>query len=230
MASYPYISGAGNISSIIALLRKNFPNSVTTDTIKKYQLAPNNESSLLNVLQFLGLLDSESKKTETATKIFTMHSDDDFRAAFSELVKTSYNELFDLHGADAWKLERANLIGYFRQADKTSDIIGQRQAAVFQVLAGECGYLDASVDAKKPSQKSKASAPTKVAAVSKSEKAKAHPKVDVNPPTRNQVSDDDLTTRKVTLNVRIEVNLPPGAPPETYDAIFKSMRDHLLNE
>jgi hypothetical protein len=33
----------------------------------------------------------------------------------------------------------------------------------------------------------------------------------------------------VGLTVRIEVNLPPAADQETYDRIFRSIRENLLN-
>jgi hypothetical protein len=33
----------------------------------------------------------------------------------------------------------------------------------------------------------------------------------------------------VGLTVRIEINLPPGGDQATYDAIFKSIRENLLN-
>jgi hypothetical protein len=57
MASHPYISGAGNITQMIGFLRKNFPATVTSDTVKKLGLASKNESYVINVLQFLGLID-----------------------------------------------------------------------------------------------------------------------------------------------------------------------------
>jgi hypothetical protein len=40
---------------MIGFLRKNFPATVTSDTVKKLGLASKNESYVINVLQFLGL-------------------------------------------------------------------------------------------------------------------------------------------------------------------------------
>lgn len=64
MASHPYISGAGNIAQMIGFLRKNFPATVTSDTVKKLQIASNNESYVINALQFIGLMDEEGKRTD----------------------------------------------------------------------------------------------------------------------------------------------------------------------
>lgn len=50
MASHPYVSGAGNVTQMIGLLRKNFPAIVTSETVKRFGLASNNESYILNIL------------------------------------------------------------------------------------------------------------------------------------------------------------------------------------
>lgn len=64
MASHPYISGAGNITQMIGFLRKSFPTTVNSDTVKKLGIAPNNESYVINVLQFLSLIDEQGKRTD----------------------------------------------------------------------------------------------------------------------------------------------------------------------
>ncbi|MEA3107541.1 MAG: hypothetical protein QOI88_2146, partial [Gammaproteobacteria bacterium] len=51
MATFPYISGAGNVAQMISQLRKSFPNVVSADTVKKLGIASNNESYVINVLQ-----------------------------------------------------------------------------------------------------------------------------------------------------------------------------------
>jgi hypothetical protein len=35
--------------------------------------------------------------------------------------------------------------------------------------------------------------------------------------------------QEVGLSVRIEVNLPPGGDADTYDAIFASIKKHLMS-
>ena len=131
MASHPYISGPGNISQMISYLRKNFPATVTSETVKKFGLASNNESYVINALQFLGLIDEEGKRTTEGHDILVL-SDDKFPAAFEGLVKKAYSDLFEIRGEDAWTMTKSELVGYFRTTDKTSEVIGGRQAGVFQ--------------------------------------------------------------------------------------------------
>ena len=43
-------------------------------------------------------------------------------------------------------------------------------------------------------------------------------------------SDEDKERRNFGLTVRIEINLPAAGDRETYDNIFRSIRENLLND
>ena len=86
MASHPYISGPGNVAQMIAYLRKNFPASVTSETVKKFGLASNNESYVINALQFVGVIDEEGKRTPKGHDVLVL-PDDTFPKAFEGMVK-----------------------------------------------------------------------------------------------------------------------------------------------
>jgi hypothetical protein len=140
------------------------------------------------------------------------------------LVKDAYKDLFELRGEDAWTMSKNELIGYFRSVDKTSDVIGARQAAVFQTLRGLTGRE--SLVATKAGGASKPAAKTQKQKATNSEKVKGSSRVPA--PT------DPLVVVKpkkdMALTVRIEINLPAEASAETYDNIFKSIKANLLNE
>lgn len=223
MATHPYISGTGNISQMVAQLRKSFPSAISSETVKKLGLAPNNESYVINVLQFVGVIDAEGKKTTEAAKVFSHHKDEDFSKQFAALVQKAYASLFELHGNDAWNLDSDELITFFRQSDQTSATIGGRQAGTFKVLAGLSGHGDI------PEPKSKKSMKTVV--TSKATKAKekkiqllaqpsVHPVAGVNPKNTESTG--------FGLTVRVEINLPADGTKETYDNIFKSIKENLL--
>ncbi len=112
--SHPYISGAGNIAQMVNQLRKTFPATIDSNTVKKLGIAPKNESYVINALQFVGIIDGEGKKTKNATTAFASHKDEDFEKHFSNLVKSSYSALFELHSDSAWTLSKDELITFFR--------------------------------------------------------------------------------------------------------------------
>jgi hypothetical protein len=221
MATYPYISGPGNVSQMVGHLRKSFPQTVTSETVKKLGLAPNNESYVINALQFIGLVDADGKKTNVAAKVFSSHKDEDFALSFADLVKKAYSGLFELHGDGTWMLSDGDLITYFRQTDQTSAIIGSRQSGLFKIFASLAGHGDLP-----PTKSSK----SKVAKSSSNPKVKSSAKtVPQTPGSPAQLAAGAPAAKEFGLSVRIEMNLPADGTKETYDNIFKSIRENLLN-
>jgi hypothetical protein len=219
MSTHPYISGTGNVSQMIMQLRKSFPGTVTADTVKKLGLAPNNESSVINTLQFVGLLDTEGKKTKIAGDVFSKHKNEDFAKGFEALVKGAYVSLFELHADHTWTLSDEDLITFFRQTDQTGEVIGKRQANTFKVLAALAGHGEPPT-VKPAKSKATKSVTLKVKKADTQLQTPDATKADGRKPTGE---------KDFGLSVRIEINLPPGGTKETYDNIFKSIRENLLN-
>src|SRR5690349_19499137 len=201
---------------MIAYLRKNFPATVTSETVKKFGLAPQNESYIINALQFIGIIDQEGKRTEPGHQVFLL-GDDEFPKAFEGLIRSAYSDLFETRGEDAWTMTKPQLTGYFRATDKTSEIIGSRQAGVFIMFRALAGHEQPG---EAPTTKPTSGKP-------KVPKAKAAPPK----PSKSTVKEADGGgggggggdgRRGPALTVRIEINLPAGGSKETYDNIFKS--------
>lgn len=220
---HPYVSGSGPIFQIVAQLRKSFPaGGITADTLKKLGLAPNNESYVINTLRFVGVIDEEGKKTKEAGNVFSHHDDTAFQKAFLPMVKKAYSDLFSLHGEVAWKLDIDSLIQYFRSTDDTSAIVGRRQATTFQALSALSGYADVPA-AKQTTGK-------KVESKTAGKKAiKTPTKLTSNSPINNLQPPPVSNNYGVGLTVRVEINLPADGDQDTYDRIFKSIRENLIN-
>jgi hypothetical protein len=211
---HPYSPGPGGITSAVTQFRNSFPTTVNAETLKQLGIAPKNESYVINVLRFIGAIDKEGKQTDKAAAVFSHHGDADFQKAFEELVKAAYGDLFALHKDAAWKLPSDKLISFFRNKDRTSSLVGRLQATTFQLLAGFAGHGAAPAT---PAPKS----PTKP----KPAKTKPGKVITNNGEPQNQ----DNRNRDFGLTVRIEVNLPVAGDQETYDKIFRSIRENLLN-
>lgn len=231
---HPYTSGPGGLTQAVGHLRKSFPAQVTAETLKKLGIAPNNESYVLNILRFVGVLDADGKKNGQAAVVFNKHGDDEFQEAFAELVEKAYSDLFGLHGSSAWSLTTDKLISYFRNTDHTSALVGQRQASTFQVLAGLAGKGGAVVKTSAPKAKRADAAQASVAKAKPSPKAAPSPSP--APPAAAPVQAQPVvaqgapaTSGGMALTVRLEINLPAGGDQQTYDRIFRSIRENLLN-
>ncbi len=225
---HPYMSGSGGLTQLVAQLRRTFPTTVTADTLKKLGIAPNNETYVLNIMRFIGVLDEENKKNPEVGSVFNKHDDNDFQVGFAKLVFDSYHELFNLHGVEAWHLPVDKLVSFFRTNDETSDVVGRRQATTFQTLARIAGKLEegASVPASKPRvTKNGSQKATKLAADVK----RSSPAISAGESPSINAAPRDQTPAGIALTVRIEINLPAGGDQLTYDYIFKSIRENLLN-
>lgn len=218
--THPYTTSRGGFVQVMSQFRQSFPAAVDAGTLKKLGFAPNNESYILNVLRFLGLLDDEGKKTAEAARVFNLHDDAEFHKAFAAAVKAAYKDLFELHQDAAWNLDADALIAFFRANDGTSAIVGRRQASTFQLLAAFSGYGDVPA-LKRSGDKSGKRAPAKKASSNDSGTPGGKRK---KPPVTPR---GEPTT--VGLTVRIEVNLPADGDQATYDRIFKSIKENLLN-
>lgn len=211
---HPYISGGGPITKAVRQFRKTLPQKIDAGTLKKLGIAPNNETYLINILRFLDIIADDGTPTAAAKNVFSQHDDAAFSQAFGNLVKKAYKGLFELH-KDAWELDSDKLITFFRQADQTSGVVGPRQATTFQTLASLSGH-GAPPAAQKSPKPPKAS-------------VQGHRKRGEKLPTQIEQQTNLPGGSNMGLTVRIEVNLPAAGDQETYDRIFRSIRENLLN-
>ena len=81
---HPYVSAPGGLAKTIGHYRKSLPSTIDSNTLRRLGFAPNNESYVINVLRFLGLVNEDNKKTEVAAAVFSKHDDPEFSEAFEE--------------------------------------------------------------------------------------------------------------------------------------------------
>jgi len=215
---HPYISGSGAVVKCVEKFRNSLPPNINAKTLKKYGLAPKNESYLINILKFLNVVGNDDKPTGEAKITFNSHTDSAFEKKFSEMVQKAYGDLFSLHKDKAWDLDLDELIAYFRVTDQSAAVVGKRQANTFKTLAALSGHGEKPVPVKSSSQERKVESSSK-----KAKKKKASP----NPKRPNQ--GEEQSNYNLGLAVRIEINLPVSDDQGTYDKIFKSIRKNLIN-
>lgn len=222
---HPYVLSQQHLIQLIEQLRNSFPQSlvVNAEMLQKLGIAPNNEGYVINTVRYLGIIDENGKKTELSGTVFSKHEDDEFSSEFAKMVHSAYKDLFDLFADKSWTLDETKLISFFRGNDQTSANVGHRQAVTFQTLATLSGRLEPVKEKTANVQKSKATSSTKSKA--KTEK-KVRP-IKVSP--IKEKSGAGKSERDFGLTVRIEINLPAGADKDTYDKIFQSLRENLLN-
>lgn len=233
---YPYTVTVPGLIGAIRQLRSVFPNQVNAATLKKWGIAPNNETYVLNVLRFLDIIDQDGNKQTEAASVFVEHDDDEFAKKFAGLVRKAYSGLFENFGENAWTLNKDRLIRFFRTEDHTSATVGARQANTFLTLAQLSGYGPPPAEPKATPTRRKSSAlPNPKGAGKRSAVAAIPPIVTRNASTTldGQASPSRLlgngVSAGVNLTVRIEINLPVTEEQDIYDKIFRSIRANLID-
>jgi hypothetical protein len=223
MANFPYTASTKSIADALAAFRKALPSTVDSDTFKKLQIAPNNESNLISILTFLKVIDGDGKPVPKSAEIFYATADK-FSEGLTLLIEAAYNDVFSLFGSDTWNEPQDKLVGFFRQADKTSQVTGERQARTFVALCELSG--------KRTGHPTAAAAPKTKATTSKPKASKPAP-LKATPTAAIQMPMQNPPTSVgggLSLTVRIEVNLPASADQTVYDSIFKSIRENLIDQ
>ena len=137
--NYPYSSGQSAVVQTVAQLRKGFPGKVDAGYLQRFKIAPANESYIISILRFLGLIDEDGGRVEDSTAYF-FGSDDTFKPGLEAALRDKYALLFSEMGDAALTASKSDLTHWFRHADKTSELVGQRQAATFLTLAALAGH------------------------------------------------------------------------------------------
>ncbi|MCL2541439.1 MAG: DUF5343 domain-containing protein [Nocardioidaceae bacterium] len=235
MPNYPYISGQGALIAAFTQLRKNVPPKVDASYLQRFNIAPANESYVISVLRFIGLINEDGDRVEDNTG-FLYGNDESFKEGMEAALRSSYVDLFSDMGDDALDADKSALAHWFRSSDKTSELVGNRQASTFLTLAALAGHGEIPARATTTKKTTtKGAAPTKKTAAKKSVAKKV-----TETSVEDARSDGDGSRggqgkvkvsngQEVGLSVRIDVNLPPGGDAETYDAIFASIKKHLMS-
>ncbi len=109
--------------------------------LQRFNIAPANESYVISILRFLGLIDEDGNRVEDKTDYF-FGNDDSFKSGLEGTLLSAYSRVFDEMGDGALDAPKGDLIHWFRASDKTSDLVGQRQTSTFQTLAALAGHGD----------------------------------------------------------------------------------------
>ena len=214
---HPYLVSQGNLTTTFAKFRSSLPPTINVKTLQRLSLAKSNEKSVIDILEFVGLIEDE-KATEAGKDIFHTADDAAFGEKLAKQLERAYESLFQDHGASAWELEDKSLIGYFRSADKTSETTGKRQYYAFSTLASLAGKRAAqpitaprsTTATPRNTNKTKPKTEEKSSSLNLSEQVGRRAKIDSN------------------LNVNIQVHIAADTPPAVIATIFENMGKYLL--
>ncbi len=186
------------------------PNQFTIQHLKDLGFTSTNHRAFIPLLKALGFLSADGQPTP---RYHDYRNEAQARQIMGQAVREAYGDLFVLR-ANPTDADKAILEGKFKSAHNVSDRVARLMASTFYALLG---LADVSVgDRAKPERTDKPEV----------EKVEPEPKE----------GDDERTAggrhakrAPTNLHYNIQIHLPATKDVEVYNAIFKSLKEHLID-
>lgn len=199
-----YVQCYGQIPDLFKKISEGqAPKKFTQQHLKDIGLTSVNHRAFIPLLKVLGFLTPEGEPTQ---RYHSFRDPSQARSVLGDAIKEAYGDVFVIK-AQPTKDDREAVEGKFKSTHNTSDRVATLMANTFFSL------LDLA-DLKRPSKEEM-------------------PKKDTAPTAKREVVKEDREAKARTFQVPglhydIQIHLPATKDIEVYNAIFKSLREHLF--
>jgi Family of unknown function (DUF5343) len=191
-----------------AILQAEAPERFSTKFLEGLEFKSTNDRSLIGILKDLKFLDADAKPTKLYYEFLDRAQS---KKVLAGAIRAAYADLFTLN-KDAQKFttpEAKNKLRTLYAGSKKDPLIG-RIAKTFTAL---CEYADFTITPSSDEVKGKTD--------------EQPPPPAVHPPEAKPRSTPPKSVSLGSLQYHINIVLPETRDQAVYDAIFKSLRDHL---
>lgn len=206
----PRMSSIKNLHAILDKIQKAaVPDAFGITFLKDMGFTSSNDRTVIKVLKFLGMLDA-SGRPQAPYRDFMDHTKS--KRVLAAALRHAYDDLFK-SDKSAHSRSFNDLKGWFKTKTGAGEKVAEKMATTFKSLAS---YADFDV----PLETSHSHSNTKTAVPEAP--TSAHP-VPSTPIALSKVS-----STSIGLTYRIEVHLPDTTNMDTFRAIFRAIREELL--
>jgi hypothetical protein len=207
--SNKYTLATNRLPDIFAKIRDGqAPEQFTQQLLKDWQFTSSNDRVILPILKDLGFLSPDGKPT---SRYHDYRDHSRSAAVMAEALRDAYGDIFLIKERPA-ESDRKAIQGKFKSYHNVSDNVASLMTKTFFALLG-LSDLDAPL--------------AKRSSIPREQKAEDHSSPVVK--EREQEAERTLLVHP-GLHYNIQIHLPPSKDIEVYNAIFKSLREHLLEE
>jgi len=205
-----YVQTYGQLADVFKRISEGqAPDKFTRQHLKDLGFASQSFHAVIPLLKTLGFLAADGSPT-SRYHAYRDHSQS--RVILGEALREAYSDLFTIK-ANPTTVDKPLIEGKFKSAHNTSERVAQLMTNTFYSLLAL-----ADIHASGGSG----------SFVSKTE-AKAEPKEDPPPAPPSPSKDTQQSYHRPTLHYNIQIHLPATKDVEVFNAIFKSLREHLLD-
>lgn len=202
MLSKRYMPSVKNVPAILAkIVGGTAPAKFTTSHLKNIGFPSSNDRAIIPVLKDLGFLASDGTPTK---RYHEYRNPARSKQVLGEALREAYEDVFH-QSATPTKADRDAIIGTFKSVNNVSDRIAELQAMTFFAFLDKADLAGAEKHRKKEAVEEAPNGAEEKAA-GQAERA-----------------------RSLQLRHNVEVHLPATKDIEVYNAIFKALKEHLLD-
>jgi hypothetical protein len=207
--SHSYLITTKNLNAFInAIISAKAPERFTTKFLHQLEFTSSNDRLYIGVLKALGLIDESGVPTQ---RYYNFLDQTQSGAVLAEAIKEAYSDLFAINTkAHELSVEDVkNKLRTLTQGQKSNDVI-QFMANTFKAL---CEYADWKTSSK--------AIETSVSSTLPHQDKPQEPQITL------PIKPNSKEIEAPQLHYNIQIILPETRDPLVYDAIFRSLKEHL---
>lgn len=206
MADFPYTPNPPNIGRFLDHIQvAGVPSKVTNQHLKSVGFKSSNDGYIIAVLKDLQFLDSSGSPTE---KWKAYKDKSKAKHVLGETMKKTYSDLFSIY-PDAYRKDDEALHNYFASKTGLAKPTVDRMVRTFKLLCDKAEFETVSSS-------------TPPVSVATQEKKPGVTTATAPPPAVK-------ATTVPTININVELHLPPTDDASVYEKLFAAMKKHLFS-
>jgi hypothetical protein len=204
MAEFPYATVVGKLLEFFKKIQSiGVPSSVTQKWLDSIGFKSSNDRSILPVAKFIGFVDASNKPTQRWT---SYRSTNLAKSVMAEGIREGYSDLFSVY-PDAYERSDEDLKNFFRSKSAVGDQAISKTVSTFRTL---CSLADFTKTSEQIPPNDQTLQPT-------------------SKPIQNPVLSTAYKHQSgITININIELSLPPTTDKAVYENLFAALKKHIL--
>ena len=204
----PYMPSVKNVPAILTKMQNaGVPDAFGQDFLRDLGFTSSNDRGIIKALKYLGMLDASGKPT-TAYREFTNHTKSKF--VLADRLRAAYDDLY-LTDKKAHAQTAEGLKGWFKSKTGSGNAVAKKIATTFKAFAGFADFSRPMATVDEP-----------IEDLPKPKDGEPKPEDKPKPPKLS------LGGMDLGLVYRLEIHLPETQNVETYRAIFRALREEMM--
>ena len=216
-----YLTSTKNLGAILeAIQQAKAPERFTVKFLESLDFKSTADRLIIGVLKSLGLLDDQGRPT---SRYFAFLDQTQSASILAEAIRESYADLFSVN-INAQNLSKTDLINKFKTLSQgsLSESVLEKLALTFQSLVKLADFNSTPTRVNRPQLEE----PTEEE--EGEEMAEELSEQNSFPRQRSTRSSIPVSRSLGGLHYNIQIILPETRDPQVYDALFRSLREHLF--